>query len=130
MEIMTGGISAVTNGQAAVQAATIRGDQGKFSDLVSSMSGVATEQIAEEGRLNGDFATGFRNTSTAASETHARPEGAAANQAGALGNSRTIDRTSKLYEKSMELESYMVKIMLSSMRSTVTKSALGGDSFA
>ncbi|MBQ9908877.1 MAG: rod-binding protein, partial [Treponema sp.] len=34
---------------------------------------------------------------------------------------KTIDRTSKLYEKSLEMESYVVKMMLSSMRKTVMK---------
>lgn len=130
MDIAAGGISAVTNGAAAVQAATIRNDQGKFNDLVRSMTGVATEQIVEAGHLNGDYATGFGNTSAVASDKHAHPEGAAANQAGVHGTTRTIDKTSKLYEESLGLESYMVKIMLSSMRATVTKTTSGDNDFA
>ena len=35
---------------------------------------------------------------------------------------RTIDRTSRLYEKSLEMENYLVKQMLSEMRKTVVKS--------
>ena len=48
--------------------------------------------------------------------------GAAANQSGVHGVSKKIDRTSELYEKSMELENYFVKQMLSEMRKTVMKS--------
>ena len=48
--------------------------------------------------------------------------GAAANQSGPHGVSKKIDRTSELYEKSMELENYFVKQMLSEMRKTVMKS--------
>ena len=42
-----------------------------------------------------------------------------------------IDKTSKLYEKSLELESYFVKMMLSTMKNTIQKSGLmGNDSHA
>ena len=47
--------------------------------------------------------------------------GAAANQANSHIAPRTIDRTSTLYEKSLEMESYIVKQMLSSMRKTVMR---------
>jgi flagellar protein FlgJ len=40
---------------------------------------------------------------------------------------QTIDRTSKLYEKSQELETFFMKIVLSSMRATVSKSSLSGE---
>ncbi len=47
------------------------------------------------------------------------------------GQKGKIDKTSKLYEQALELESYFVKMMLSSMRNTVTKSSLtGGNDFA
>jgi flagellar protein FlgJ len=39
----------------------------------------------------------------------------------------TIDRTSKLYEKSQELETFFMKILLSSMRATVNKTSLTGE---
>ena len=43
----------------------------------------------------------------------------------------TIDKTSELYQQALELESYFVKIMLDSMRSTLGKNSLTGkDSFA
>ena len=55
----------------------------------------------------------------------ALPSGAAANSGS--HTAQTIDKTSKLYEKSLELESYFVKIMLSSMRNSVTKTSLNGE---
>ena len=57
----------------------------------------------------------------AESDKTALPQGAAANQANSHVQQKTIDRTSKLYEKSLEMESYVVKMMLSSMRKTVMK---------
>lgn len=80
--------------------------------------------------MNGDFTTGFSGTYKSASDKNASVQGAAANQAGAHSSRRTIDKTSTLYEKSMELESYFVKQVLSSMRKTVSKSGLGGNDFA
>ena len=61
----------------------------------------------------------------------ARPSGFAANsaKASANGEKKTIDKTSELYEKSLELESFFVKMMVDSMRKTVTKSG-GENSFA
>src|SRR5574344_552078 len=62
---------------------------------------------------------------------HSMPTGFAANSASESSTKSTIDKTSKLYEKAQELESYFVKIMLSSMRSTVQKSNLtGNDNYA
>ena len=44
---------------------------------------------------------------------------AAANQANVHVKAKTIDKTSELYQKSMELENYFVKQMLSEMRKTI-----------
>lgn len=63
-------------------------------------------------------------------DAHSNPVGAAANQANSHVEQKKIDRTSKLYEKSMELENYFVKQVLSSMRKTVSKSAYGGNGMA
>jgi flagellar protein FlgJ len=41
-----------------------------------------------------------------------------------------IDKTDKLYELCLELETFLVKNLLTSMRSTVQKSGLVDDSFA
>ena len=121
--------SSLLNGTETMQKAREAGEGASFSDLVKRIR--SSEKVVEDGRLNGDFASGFANTFTNESDKKALPVGAAANGAGVHAKSATIDRTSKLYEKSLELESYIVKIMVSSMRSTVTKTSLfGGDSFA
>ena len=85
---------------------------GNFASLLSSVSG--------------DYLKAFDPKDNPYSATE-KPIGAAAN----AGQEGKIDRTSKLYEQALELESYFVKIMLSSMRNTVQKSGLTGeDSFA
>lgn len=77
-------------------------------------------------RLPGDYISSMLSDDEAArADTAVR--GAARN----AGQDGRIDRSSKLYEQSMELENFFVKIMLSTMRSTVQKSGLAGeDSFA
>lgn len=98
-------------------------------ELVKSLGSVsAPVTIAKEGRLNGDVTTCFEGTFSSMVDKAAKPRGAALS--GNVPENRTIDRTSKLYEKSMELESFFVKQMLSQMRKTVTKSTLGGEGFA
>lgn len=82
---------------------------------------VGAVHVMQPGRLNGDYGSGFAGTFTSELDKHAAPVGAAANQASLHGQPRTIDRTSELYEKSMEMESYIVKQMLSSMRKTVMR---------
>ena len=119
--------SGITKGNGALQASKMNGEKAKFSELLETLS---SSQVAEQGRLNGDFKTGFTGTYTVESETHSLARGAAANQANDHVKAKSIDKTSKLYEKSMELESYFVKQMLSEMRKTVNKSALGGNDFS
>lgn len=121
--------SGINNGAGALTSARQNADKAKFSELLERLQNqddgrgtVASEQIAENGRLNGDYTTGFAGTYNSDLDKNARPTGAAANQANPHVQSRTIDRTSELYEKSMELESYFVKQMLSAMRKTVMKS--------
>lgn len=89
---------------------------------------ISSSQIISDGRLPGDVISSFTAINPTEADTHAAVRGAAANS----GQKGTIDKTSKLYEKALELESYMVKMMLSSMRSTVNKSDLfgGKDNFA
>lgn len=121
--------SGITNGNGALASARQNADGAKFSELLDRLQKqndgrgtVASDQIAESGRLNGDYTTGFSGTFTSASDKASRPTGAAANQANSHIKPKTIDRTSELYEKSMELESYFVKQMLSEMRKTIMKS--------
>jgi flagellar protein FlgJ len=115
---ITGGLSALTGGYQAAQSARVQQETGVFQSMLEA----AQKQTTLSTRLNGDYTSGFAGTFTADADKHAAPRGAAATVTG-----KTIDRTSELYEKSLELESYFVKIMLSSMRSTVTKTNLGGE---
>ena len=130
--------SGITGGKGALSSAKSSADSAKFSDLIKSIksknqdleegeadsvkSTISSEQIAQNGRLNGDYTSGFAGTFSSQKDKASMPTGAAANQANPHVKSQTIDRTSQLYEKSMELESYFVKQMLSAMRKTVMKS--------
>lgn len=104
-------------------------ESNKFADLVNSARGsVSSEQIVtRDTRLNGDVASDFSGTFQSEADKTARASGFAANSAKA--QTKTIDKTSKLYEKSLELESFFVKMMVDSMRKTVTK-ANGENGFA
>lgn len=120
--------SSITNGNGALASAKNNADSAKFSELLERLTAqnegrgtVASEQIAEKGRLNGDYTSGFKGTFTADGDRSSRSAGAAANQANPHVKSRNIDRTSELYEKSMELENYFVKQMISEMRKTVMR---------
>lgn len=101
---------------------------GKDAKATNSLDGsVASQSIAADPRLPGDYISSFRLDHPSAADRAARPAGAAANS----GQNGRIDKTSKLYEQALELESYFVKMMLSSMRNTVQKSGLtGGNDFA
>ena len=121
--------------------AKISSEKGKFDALVNEAKSLAkneaagvgknlsSAQTSYDGRINGDWTSGFTGAFMAESDKHALPKGAAANQANPHVQPREIDRTSKLYEKSLEMESYIVKMMLSSMRKTVMK-ADGESSYA
>jgi flagellar protein FlgJ len=122
------GYGALTNGKSAVESAKISSEKGRFESLLGEMKdsssvglGISSSQVVEAGRVNGDWTSGFSGTYTSEADKNALPRGAAANQAGPNAKQQTIDRTSKLYEKSLELENYLVKQMLSEMRKTVMK---------
>ena len=64
---------------------------------------------------------------------HATPEASvmqAANTSNGKAATATVDKTSKLYEQCLELEIFMVKTLISSMRNTVQKSGLIEEGFA
>lgn len=129
------GFSGITNGDSAIKSAKLKEESSKFLELVEKMqhektSTLSSSEIKDGSRLEGDYSTGFQGTFTNPNEKAALPQGAASNQAGVHAKTQKIDKTSKLYEKSMELESYFVKQMLSEMRKTVHKSSLGGEGFA
>lgn len=110
------GLSPLAGGQDMADSARLSAETNKFDDLVRSIQA----KSASDTRLNGDIATGFAGTFTAESDKSARAQGMAAS------SDKTIDRTSELYEKSLELESYFVKMMLTSMRGTLGESSLTG----
>lgn len=93
----------------------------------TNLSGVASSQISSGKRVNGDYTKGFHESYTSESDKNAKPRGFAANSTNSKGKQPVIDRTSELYEQSMEMENYLVKMMLSSMRSTIEHTSLSGD---
>jgi len=124
--------SSITNGNAALQSAKSNNEASKFAELLERMQNqnegrgtVSSSQIMEDGKINGDYTSGFGGTFVSEKDKNAMPTGAAANQANPNVKPQSIDKTSKLYEKSMELENYFVKQMLSEMKKTIHKS---GDS--
>ncbi len=123
--------SGLTNGSGALSAARQNADAGKFAALVEKFKAqneekaeitLSSSQVSARGRLNGDWTSGFAGLSN---QTEAKARGAAVNQANPHVQAKTIDKTSELYEKSMELENYFVKQMLSEMRKTVHKAYEG-----
>ena len=126
-------IGNMTQASAMIDSALRQNETKKFDELIKKQRAaveqdkidagayVSSNQIAKDSRLSGDFATGFSGSFTGAEDKSAAVRGSAANAAGLRGNDSKIDRTSKLYEKSLELESFFVKIMVSSMRKTVYK---------
>ena len=123
--------SGLTNGKGVLQSAQQNAEAGKFAALVEkfkaqneekSEATLSSSQVTGRGRLNGDWTSGFAGLSN---QTEAKARGAAVNQANPHVQAKTIDKTSELYEKSMELENYFVKQMLSEMRKTVHKAYEG-----
>ena len=130
-----GNNASLTGGFSVAEAARIQEEGNKFQSLLNQVasknnSSVSSSQINESGRVNGDYVSSFEDTFTSEADKVSKKTGAAANSAHTTDN-RTIDRTSSLYEKSLELESYFVKMMLSTMKNTIQKSGLmGNDSHA
>ena len=83
-------------------------------------------------RLPGEYLSSFEIVNPTDADRAAQPKGmGAATAAHQAGGKAVIDKTSELYQQALELESYFVKIMLDSMRSTLGKNGLTGkDSFA
>lgn len=132
--LVSNSFSSITNGNGALSSAKTNAENSKFMNLLKSMqekseneieagkSSLSSSQISANGRLNGDYTSGFAGVYNSEKDRQSNPVGAAANQSGPHGVSKKIDRSSELYEKSMELENYFVKQMLSEMRKTVMKS--------
>lgn len=130
---LSGGLSSITNGYAASQSANLQNEMSKFQNLLDTLmtKEESSPKVVDSGRVNGEYTSGFAGTFKSDADKNALPSGFAANSASNSSKKVEIDKTSKLYEKSLELESYFVKIMLSSMKNTVQKSGLmGNDSHA
>ncbi len=126
-----GNNASLTGGFSVAEAARIQEEGNKFQSLLNQVtsknnSSVSSSQVNEAGRVNGDYISSFEDTFTSESDKVSKKTGAAANSA-LTTDTRTIDRTSSLYEKSLELESYFVKMMLSSMRSTLSGTSFNGE---
>ena len=95
----------------------------------NGLGAYAAKNLLPAGKLNGDYTSGFEKTFRALSDKAALSSGAAANDVPVSGakTEKKIDKTSVLYEKSLELESYIIKIMLSSMRGTLTGASVYGE---
>ena len=80
----------------------------------------------------GDFEAMLRRTATPQTAPQGVPQTApqAPAEAGHSNRFATIDKTDKLYEQCVELEIFLVKTLISSMRSTVQKSNLIDEGFA
>ncbi len=90
-------------------------------------TGLSSSQVARNHRLNGDYTQGFYDYYKSESDKHAAPEGLAAGVTGENGKKIVIDKTSELYAQSKEMENYMVKMMVSSMRETIHHTSFLGD---
>lgn len=124
--LVTNNYSGITGGQGALQVARENSITSKYNEIANKLqreenTTVASSQIVQNGRFNGDYTTGYSGTFTSELDKTAKPTGAAANQANSHVKPKTIDKTSELYEKSLELEGFFVKQMLSEMRKTILK---------
>ena len=107
--------------------------QGESSASVSGLKTGNSEALFDT-RLPGDILKSMKIENPVPADTHREVQGMASSfgKSGETVHSQySIDRTSKLYEQALEFESYFVKIMLDSMRNTLTGKTLAGDeSFA
>ncbi|HPY53108.1 MAG TPA: rod-binding protein [Treponemataceae bacterium] len=127
---LSGGLSSVTKGDAIAEAAQLSKEVSDFQNLLDSITRETEtkESAVPSSRLNGDYLSSF-SSATNTADTRAKPQGEAANSANPhipSHSTRTIDKSSALYEKSLELESYFVKIMLSSMKNTINLNEING----
>lgn len=91
------------------------------SKVYLNNSSISSSQIVESGRFNGDYTSSYKGSFKSELDKVAMPSGAAANQGNSHVQPKTIDKTSELYEKSLELEGFFVKQMLTEMRRTIMK---------
>ena len=125
--------------QTYIETRTAESGSLSFSDVMKGLgTDVGNNEVAPSfsSMLPGDYASSFKIENPTPNDRNAMPQGMARSsykEYSPLGEEhiRTIDKTSVLYEKALELESYFVKIMTDSMRSTLPGKTLAGDeSFA
>ena len=121
---------------------SVVGNEGgnlSFADVMKGLGNdVSSKDVAPNfsSMLPGDYASSFKIENPTPNDRSALPQGMARSSYKEYSpegeeHIRTIDKTSVLYEKALELESYFVKIMTDSMRSTLTgKTLVGDESFA
>ncbi len=114
------------------KAASVSHEKSSFAAFVEHAQKQPTDTgqpALKNTRLSGDYLSSFDISQPTTSDIEAKPQGLGAHSN--TSTEKVIDKTSELYKKSLELESYLVKIMLNSMRSTLGKTSLTGkDSFA
>lgn len=124
--------AAQNNGSYSQSRPVSRRNSSGFAQMfeeAKKQTATASKAVAGTG-ITGDYVSSFEILQPTAADTHAKPQGFGARST-ASQKDATIDKTSELYQKAQELESYLVKIMLSSMRTTLGKTGLTGkDSFA
>ena len=119
--------SAASQSEAQQFAALVKQMQAKSAlSLGESTGSISSSQIARNHRLTGDYTQGFAGSFTAEADKRAAPQGFARDCRTRTGSVPVIDKTSELYEQSMEMENYFVKAVLSAMRSTVHKTSFVG----
>ena len=108
--------SGITNGKGALQSAKTNSDNAKFSELIERLQKqndgrgtLSSSQIAQDGRLNGDYSTSFAGTFSGAKDKNALPVGAAANQANSNVKTKTIDKSENIKESKVLLFKDMIR---------------------
>jgi len=108
-------------------------DGSTFAQILEQTKQAAAQSaVTKSAQLPGDYLRPFAIPNPTQADRHAQPQGIAANALQCKDVHKiTIDKTSQLYQQALELESYLVKIMLNSMRSTIGNSFFTGkDNFA
>jgi flagellar protein FlgJ len=80
--------------------------------------------------MTNNAAGGAEDFAALLKRTAAADTGKADGTTGARGKFAVIDKTGKLYEQCLELETFLVKNLIGSMRNTVQKSGLIDEGFA
>ncbi|MGP1454662.1 MAG: rod-binding protein [Treponema sp.] len=120
----------ITIGQSPSMA---QADGSNFAQILEqTKQATAQAVLTKSTQLQGDYLRPFEIPNPTEADRYAKPQGIAAAALQCKDIHHTaIDKTSQLYQHALELESYLVKIMLNSMRSTIGNSFFtGNDNFA